>query len=161
MDLEKIIKALADHDVDYVIVGGVAAVLYGSTYSTNDLDLCYSRDGSNLKALVSALAPFQPRLRGKNLPNNLPFHFDPETLKHGLNFTLTTTAGDVDLIGEIKGVGQFKDLVKNAQKIKVFGVICHVISLDDLIQAKKAAGRGKDLIMVKELEAIAELQRKK
>src|SRR5438445_625912 len=89
-DVVDALPALTDRDVDFVIVGGVALILQGSARLTRDLDLCYSRDRKNLKALASALAPFGPTLRGA--PAMLPFTLDWQTLESGLNFTLTTRA---------------------------------------------------------------------
>jgi predicted nucleotidyltransferase len=160
VDLEKIVKALTGHDVDFVIVGGVAAVLHGSSYSTTDFDICYSREARNIQALIAALSPFHPRLRGKNIPGNLPFRFDAETLRRGLNFTFTTDEGDVDLLGEIQGLGGYAEVLKNSDQIEIFGASCRVMSLEDLVRAKKAAARGKDLILVKELEALLELHKR-
>ena len=160
MDLEKIVKALAEHDVDFVIVGGVAAILHGSSYSTTDFDIFYSREATNIEALINALSQFHPRLRGKNIPDNLPFRFDAETLLRGLNFTFATDKGDVDLLGEIQGLGGYAEVSKKSDRIEIFGTTCRVLSLEDLIQAKKAAARDKDLILVKELQALLELRKK-
>src|SRR5918992_1270731 len=105
-DFRRLLIALVDQDVEFVIVGGIALILQGSARLTRDLDICYARDRTNLKALAAALAPFRPRLRGA--PASLPFTFDWRTLESGLNFTLTSDAGDIDLLGEIAGIGTFR-----------------------------------------------------
>lgn len=87
---------LADAQAQFVIVGGLAVTIYGSAYVTIDLDLCYARDAENLWRLAQALQPFNPRLRGA--PAGLPFRFNEHTPKSGLNFTLTTDLGDIDLL---------------------------------------------------------------
>ncbi|MGQ0655275.1 MAG: nucleotidyltransferase, partial [Betaproteobacteria bacterium] len=79
--------------MEFVVVGGVAMVLRGSSRVTVDLDVCYSRDVENLRRLAAALAPYRPRLRGA--PPELPFQWDERTLASGLNFTLATDLGDV------------------------------------------------------------------
>ena len=148
----ELLRALASEGVDFVIVGGVAAAAHGSPRSTQDLDVVYSRQESNLRRIAYALAPRGPYLRGA--PPGLPFHLDFETLRSGLNFTLTTNLGWVDLLGEIAGMGGYEALASHAIPVDVFGVTCRVIALDDLIHAKRAAGRLRDLEVVAELETL-------
>src|SRR5580693_7594428 len=99
IDLRLIVETLVDHGVAFVVVGGVAGVAHGSARNTFDLDICYARDGANLQRLVRALAPLHPTLRGA--PPGLPFLWDAETLRRGLNFTLDTDIGSLDLLGEV------------------------------------------------------------
>lgn len=154
IDLPVIVPRLVSGGIKFVIVGGVAATVHGSSYVTDDLDLCYDRDRSNLKLLADVLAPLHPRLRGA--PDGLPFIWDAETLQRGLNFTLRTDLGDIDLLGEITGVGAFERVSRAAITLTLFGVECSVISLDALICAKRAAGRPKDNLVLPELEALRE-----
>jgi hypothetical protein len=149
-----LLRALASAEVDFILVGGVAAAAHGSTRGTQDLDVVYSRTTENLARLVEALAPHHPYLRGA--PPGLPFRFDVETLRTGLNFTLTTDLGWIDLLGEIVGGGGYEDLEPHSLRIEVFGLRCRVLDLDALIRAKKAAGRPKDFEVLAELEALRE-----
>ena len=158
-DLEKLIAKLVEAGVDFVIVGGVAGTVHGSSYVTYDLDVCYARDDHNLQRLVKALSPVTPRLRG--VPADLPFVLDIRTLKIGLNFTLTTDIGDVDLLGEIAGIGSYLEVRAASVSVELFGVSCAVLSLDALIAAKRAAGRPKDHTVLPELEALQELRDRK
>jgi hypothetical protein len=103
LKVERFLKELHRLDVEFVIIGGMAAVAHGSAYLTVDLDLCYSRQKENLEKLAQALAPFHPLLRG--VPTDLPFSLDLSAFKSGLNFTLTTDLGDLDLLGEVAGLG--------------------------------------------------------
>ena len=135
--------ALGAAKVDFILVGGVAAAAHGSARTTQDLDIVYRRGPDNFKKLVSTLAPLQPYLRAA--PPGLPFRFDEETLAQGLNFTLTTSLGWVDLLGEITGGGSFEDLVDHAITVEVFGVECLILDLPTLIRTKRAVGRPKDL----------------
>jgi hypothetical protein len=153
-DYRVLISALADRNVKFVIVGAVALVLQGSARVTRDLDICYARDRANLKALAAALAPFYPALRGA--PAELPFTLDWRTLESGLNFTLTTTAGDIDLLGEIAGIGTFRVAARLADQMNVYQHPVNVLSLEGLEKAKRAAGRLKDLA---DLAEILELRR--
>jgi hypothetical protein len=89
-------------------------------------------------------------------PKDLPFILDEETLRHGLNFTFQTDVGDIDLLGEVKGVGAFTDSLEDSEEVEMFGYPFRVMSLRKLIDAKRAAGRTKDLMALPELEAILE-----
>lgn len=154
IDLSKIWHRLVDDGVEFVIIGGVAATAHGSSYMTHDLDICYARDQANLERLAKSLAPLHPRLRGA--PAGIPFLWDAKTLRYGLNFTLETDFGDLDLIGDVAGIGMYESVRQTSISVELFGVECAVLSLDKLIEAKRAAGRPKDLLILPELEALRE-----
>jgi hypothetical protein len=157
-DFETLIARLGEAGVQYVLVGGFAGTVLGSPRITVDLDIVYARDPENLQRLVDALAPLEPYLRGA--PKGLPFRLDVSTLQRGLNFTLTTAAGDLDLLGEIAGGGDYQRLSANAQTLQVFGRDVQVVTLSQLIHLKRSAGRPKDFEALAELEALAEEQRR-
>jgi predicted nucleotidyltransferase len=152
-----VIDALLAQRVDFVIIGGVALVLHGSARVTRDLDLCYERSPRNLAAMERALAPFRPRLRGA--PADLPFQLDAPTLQAGLNFTLETDAGEVDLLGEVTGVGGYAEVARDAVEIDLYGNRVRVMSLDTLERAKRATGRRRDLLDLAEIRLIRERRR--
>lgn len=152
------LKALRDAGVEFVVIGGAALVAHGSAQATQDLDICYERTRENIRRLVSALAPFHPRLRGA--PSDLPFLFDEGTIERGLNFTLTTDLGDLDLFGDVAGLGPYSAVRAGSETMQVYGENCQILSLDGLIKAKRAAGRPRDQSAVAELEALRELRRK-
>ena len=154
-DLDDILDRLHQARVDFIIVGGVAANLHGSARITVDLDVMYRHDDANIARLVKALAPLAPYLRGA--PPGLPFKFDKPTVKAGLNFTLTTSAGPLDLLGEMTGVGRYEDAVQHASPMKITKQVSLVIDLDWLIRAKRAAGKPKDLEVLAELEILRDL----
>jgi hypothetical protein len=114
VDLERLLPALSGAGVEFIIVGGVAAIVHGSARLTQDLDVVYRRDPENVDSLAAALQPFQPYLRGA--PPGLPFRWDPETIRRGLNFTLTTSAGPLDVLGEIAGGGTYETLLPHPQQ---------------------------------------------
>ena len=145
---------LTKHKVRFVVIGGFAGRLWGSTTVTNDLDLCYARDRKNLRALSSALVELEARLRGAS--EGLPFRPDPETLAAGDHFTFTTNAGNLDCFGTPAGSRGFGDLVAGAKSLKLDGLTVPVASVDDLIRLKRAAGRPKDLIEAEVLGALRE-----
>jgi hypothetical protein len=155
-DFESLIRLLATAQVEFILVGGAAATAHGSSRLTVDLDIVYSRSQQNLDRLTSCLAPHHPYLRGA--PVGLPFQLNVETLQRGLNFTLITDAGALDLLGEITGGGSYEDLLPHTIEIDIFGVSCRCINLSRLIEVKRAAGHPKDLDALAELEAIREEQ---
>ena len=155
-DFSRLLSALHDAGVRFVVVGGAAATAHGSVRLTLDLDVVYDRSRDNIHRLVSGLALLHPYLRGA--PPNLPFVFDAQTVERGLNFTLTTDAGAIDLLGEIVGGGGFSQLLPHAIEIPLFGRNTRVLGLDELIRVKRAAGRPKDLEALAELEALREEQ---
>ena len=153
-DFPALVTRLSDGGVEFVIVGGVAATLHGSAHITYDLDVVYRRTRENMERLAAALAPIRPYLRGA--PAGLPFTLDAETLARGLNFTLTTALGDLDLLGEVAGGGTYENLFPEADVGRTDGVEFRYVSLRRLILLKRAAGRAKDLNMLAELEALLE-----
>jgi hypothetical protein len=156
-NFQRLIGVLVEGRVDFVIVGGLAATIHGSARLTQDVDIVYDRSAGNVFRLVDALRPLRPYLRGA--PPGLPFDWSAETVSSGLNFTLTTEAGDLDLLGEIVGGGTYQRLVDHSVVIRLFGHDCRCVSLPELIRAKRAAGRPKDLEAVAELEVILEERR--
>jgi hypothetical protein len=157
IDLQKTLDALRDAQVEFVLIGGAAMAAHGSTQVTQDLDLCYERSAENIRRLVRALEPYHPRLRGS--PPDIPFHFDAETIRDGLNFTLATDIGDLDIWGEVAGLGPYQAVKASSETLQVFGRDCRILSLAGLIKSKRAAGRPRDLASIRELEALSELRR--
>ena len=153
-DFEAIIRVISRSEVECVIVGGLAATIHGSSRLTLDVDLVYSRTPANIERVVSALRPYTPYLRGA--PPGLPFVWNEATVERGLNFTLTTAVGDLDLLGGIAGGGDYEALAPHTVDVDIFGYPCRCLDLPGLIRAKRAAGRPKDLDVLAELEALVE-----
>lgn len=157
-DPRPILGVLARHEVRFVVIGGIAASLQGSTTITNDFDICYARDKHNLERLVAALLEAGATLRGVREP--VAFRLDARTLKAGLNFTFDTKYGPFDCLGAASGGFDYEQLVGNADPMDLVGTKVLVASLDDLIRMKRAAGRNKDLIEVENLSALREVRDK-
>jgi predicted nucleotidyltransferase len=153
---EDFVKVLNQAGVEYVVIGGVAMVAHGSAYVTFDFDACYRRSQENIEKLCRALQPFRVRLRGA--PEDLPFRFEAKTIQNGLNFTFTTDIGDIDLLGEVAGLGSYEAVFAASEVKQVATYQCQMLSLDGLIKAKRAAGREKDLKALKELQALKDLK---
>src|SRR5262249_48943774 len=115
---EGIVRQLHEHQVEFVVIGGLAMIAQGSTYLTKDLDLCYNRAAENIAPVAAALAPLPPYLRG--VPPGLPFRFDPPTIQAGLNFTLVTDLGDLDLLGEVSGLGPYPQVLAQSEVKPMF-----------------------------------------
>ena len=154
---ENLIVALAQAKVEFVVVGGISAVLHGAPIVTRDIDVCYRRVDENLIRLADALKPFQPRLR--DLPEGLPNVFDVHSLRQGTNFTLTADGQALDLLGLMSGLGGYDDIIDRAVELDVGDQLVQVLSLEDLIRTKRAAGRPKDLAVIPMLEATLQMQR--
>jgi hypothetical protein len=153
-DFKALLEALTGAGVELILVGGLAGIAHGSARLTQDIDVVYARSDENLEKLARSLAQHQPYLRGA--PPGLPFKWDATTLSHGLNFTLVTTLGDIDLLGEITGGGRYEDLLAHTIELRLFNHRILCLDLDKLIETKRAAGRPKDLEAIAELEALRE-----
>jgi hypothetical protein len=151
-DYRGLLDALSKGGVEFMVIGGVAAMFHGSSRSTFDVDVLYRRTPPNIERIANVLKVLNPSLRGA--PAGLPFRFDAATIQRGLNFTLSTDLGDIDLLGEVTGGGTYDELYPHSGVHDVLGVSCRVLDLDELIKVKRAAGRPKDLEAIAELEAI-------
>ena len=151
-DFGTLLKRLADAGLDFVIVGGFAAVTHGSSYVTRDVDICALLTPEDIAKLREALAEWNPKHR--MTPQRLSFIAHPETSVTVKNLYLQTDKGIVDVLSEVLGVGDFERLKRGSVEVEVDGSRYRVMSLTDLIAAKEAMGREKDLLTAKELRAI-------
>jgi hypothetical protein len=156
--VEQVLKALTEAGVEFVVVGGVSAVLQGVPVVTQDLDLCYRRTPDNVRRMASALRPFRPKLRG--LPEGVPNVVDERMFQMGTNFTLDLEGEDLDLLAEMSGIGGYDDVAPGVIDLEVGGHPVRVLPLDRLIATKRAAGRAKDLAVLPLLEATLEATRR-
>jgi hypothetical protein len=155
--LNRLIDRLRDADIDFVIVGGFAGMLHGSTLVTRDLDVCAVLTRENVAKLRETLRDLNPTHR--QTPQRLSFLDNPPADAEVRNLYLETTLGPVDILTSIKGVGDYARVREAAIEIELFGRPCCVISIEDLIRAKESLARPKDLLAAQELRAI--LQQKK
>src|SRR2546426_11268201 len=129
-DFEKALAVLTGGGVEFIVIGGVGGRLHGSAFITQDLDVVYARNRENIRRLAAALEPHHPYLRGA--PEGLPFRWDERTIRNGLNFTLTTSFGDLDLLGEATGGGDYEALAPHSCEVSGFGVRFRLLNLDKL-----------------------------
>jgi hypothetical protein len=154
LEAGKLLQALVENAVDFVLVGGLAGLLHGSAYPTFDLDVVYARDRQNISRMTAVLRGIGVRLRGA--PADLPFVLDERTIENGSNFTFETEFGPFDILGHADGMPSYEQLRANSKLTSLDGIDVRVASLDDLIAMKRAANRTKDKLMVEEYLAIAD-----
>lgn len=154
-DPRKLLETLARHEVDFVLIGGLAGVARGSAYVTLDVDIAYARGRANLERLAAALREVEATLRGA--PADLSFTLDAKTLENGANFTFDTRFGPLDILSDPAGAPSYATLRDAAgEELVVEGLRIRVASLDHLIAMKEAAGRPKDKLMASEYRVISD-----
>ena len=156
-ELNQLIQRLCDAEIDFVIVGGFAGILHGSTLVTRDLDVCAVLSRENVAKLRAVLRDLNPTHR--QTPQRLSFLDNPAPDVEVKNLYLGTSLGAVDLLGSITGVGDYSRVREASVEIEIFGRRCRVISIEDLIRAKESLARPKDLLAAQELRAILEQQK--
>lgn len=152
--LHHLIQRLSEAEIDFVIVGGFAGILHGSSLVTRDLDVCAVLSRENVAKLRNALQDLNPTHR--QTPQRLSFLENPSPEVEVKNLYLGTTLGPVDILSSIKGVGDYARVREASVEIEIFGRRCRVISIEDLIRAKESLARPKDLLAAQELRAILE-----
>ncbi len=154
-NLGKLLDLLLTAHIDFVLVGGFASVIHGSSMVTHDLDICILLDPEHIETLRQCLKPYHPTHR--MTPQRLSFLEFPKDISNIKNLYLETDLGILDIINHIDGVGSFERVRQDAIEIEIYGKNCKVISIDDLIACKKAIRRPKDLAVARELEALKAL----
>jgi len=156
MTLDRMVDELSEAGIRFVLIGQVAAIAHGSAYNTNDLDICYDTADDNVEKLLALLKTWDPYPRGWDA--GLPWIFDTRTFKQTPILTLRTREGDIDLLDSVVGVGDYDACLNESETVTLGEYHIHVLSLDTLIRAKRAAGRKKDKERLIELEALRALR---
>jgi hypothetical protein len=149
-----LLERLADAEIDFVVIGGVAGGAHGSSYPTYDLDIAYARNRPNIERLVELLRDLRATLRGA--PPGLPFQLDAKTIENGSHFTFGTDYGSFDLLSDPAGAPRYDALKAAATKGDVRGRTVLFASLDHLIAMKEASGRTKDKLMATEYRVLSD-----
>jgi hypothetical protein len=155
-DPEAILATLERHSVRYVLIGGLAATLYGSPHVTTDVDITPSADADNLALLADALVDLDANLRVENEPDGVPFDRSAEALAGATTWNLVTRHGALDLTLAPSGTTGFDDLRRDAVEIIIRETRVVVASLADIIRSKEAANREKDRLTLPTLRRILE-----
>jgi hypothetical protein len=154
LEPEPILTALRRHGVQYVLIGGLAAVAHGAPHVTRDADITPDRSHANLERLSSALRELGARVRAGDQEH--PFDHDADSLARAKVWNLTTPHGDLDIAFEPAGTFGYDDLKRDAITVLVFGAKVDVASLADVIRSKEAAGREKDRVALPVLRRLLE-----
>lgn len=149
-NLQALLKLLIHSPIEFVLVGGFASVLHGCNQSTRDIEICILYSSEQIQLLQNLLKPFHPKHR---IGDQKTSFLDIDILKKQ-DFHLITDLGILDVISHVEGVGNYYDVLKRSEEIKIYEGKCHLISIDDLIKSKKILGRHRDLTIIMELEAI-------
>ncbi len=147
-DPQRILGALDDHRVRYVLIGGLAAALHGAEYVTTDVDITPETSEENLERLAATLLELGARIRTANEPDGIPFEPDAALIARSQVLNLTTDAGDLDLSVVPAGTTGYGDLKHDAVEIGIRGIRVPVASLADVVRSKEAAGRPKDQVVL-------------
>ena len=150
-----ILHTLLEHRVDFVLIGGLAGIIHGSSYPSYDVDVAYARDDDNLERLAAALRELRATLRGA--PKDVPFQLDAKTLKNGAHFTFETEFGSLDILSDPDGAPPYIRLREDAgEPVEFEGEWIRVATLDHLIAMKEASGRNKDKLMATEYRVLSD-----
>jgi hypothetical protein len=157
---DEILRILEDHGVRYVVIGGLAAALYGSGTVTFDVDIVPDSAPENLTRLSAALDELGARIRVEGIEGGLPFDHDARSLGSMEVMNLVTNHGDFDVTFHPSGVSSFSEWDERAEEAEALGVHFRLASLADVIRSKEAAGRPKDQIAVPILRELLRRQQK-
>jgi hypothetical protein len=155
LDPERLIRVLAKHRVDFVLIGALAARLQGFPRLTADADITPARDRDNLSRLAAALRDLKARIFTEAVPTGLTFDCSAQTLSRAETWNLVTSAGRLDLAFTPSGTTGYDDLIRAALRFEVYGVELLAASLEDIIRSKEAADRPQDrqdVIVMREMQ---------
>ena len=144
LDPGEIIRVLHKHDVQFVLIGALAARLYGFPRLTADADITPDDAAANIARLAKALRALKAKIYTESIPEGLDFDCSAAMLTRSKMWNLVTSAGRIDIAFGPAGTDGYNDLKKNAVRFEAFGVEFLTASLDDIIRSKEAAGRPKD-----------------
>lgn len=153
-DPRRVLDVLTSHQVQFVVIGGTAAVLHGAAYVTEAIDVCPATDRENLDRLSNALDELDARIRVDGVPEGFEFSYNGESLGRASIWNLQTNAGMLDLAIAPAGVDGHRELSSHAEEFDVGGLRVMVASLDDIIRSTRAADRPKDHQALPMLEAM-------
>jgi hypothetical protein len=142
LDAERILRSLAEHGVEYVLIGGLAVQTHGHVRTTNDADLIPAPNPANLKRLAAALRALGARVLN---PGHEDVAVNAAMLPKATIWQFVTRDGGIDVMHEVPGGRPYAELSRRALHVQLGDVDVPVVDLDDLIQMKLARGRPLDL----------------
>lgn len=154
-NLSELTRRLIESQVEFVLIGGFAAVAHGVTLVTRDVDICCEFSETNLMRIQKALADLHPVHRSRP---DMPLDLTPAQCEGLKNLYLKTDLGVVDCLGEVLGIGNFEEVFKQSVEVELPYGNCRIIDIEALIRAKEAMNRDHDRITVKHLKEIIRQQ---
>lgn len=154
-NLSELTRRLVESQVEFVLIGGFAAVAHGATLVTRDVDICCRFSEANLKRIQHALSQLHPVHRSRP---DLPLDLTPEQCSSLKNLYLKTDLGVVDCLSEVRGIGDFDAVVEQSVEVNLPFGPCRILDIEGLIRAKEAMNRDHDRITVRQLREIKRRQ---
>lgn len=148
----QLLHKLQLEQVEFVLIGGLAAVFHGSAIVTQDIDICLQFTPANTPKLIKALQDFDPCFRMSPMRKELPL--DEVELQRFKNLYLNTTAGQLDILSEVDGIGDYDEVKRHSQEMQYEGMPLRLLSLDATLQSKMYLKRDKDRRSIVELQRI-------
>jgi hypothetical protein len=160
MQPTELLSALCAEGVDFVLIGGLAGTIRGTTRVTRDIDIAYGTERRNLERICAVLNRYEPEaiFLGKVQAGNLTL--TPELLKRSETLQLSTSLGEVDLLNRVEGFKSYGAIKALTTSYPLPGrdVQVPVLSTEGLLKAKRAMSRPKDLQDIVELEALDQMR---
>lgn len=150
LDAERIFRVLAEHDVDYVLVGGLAVQTHGHIRTTVDVDIYPRPERENLERLANALNALRAKVLNANAGDLM---IEASMLPRATLWQFSTPHGAVDVLHDAPGAPPYEELRKRALEIELGELKLVVAGRDDLISMKRASARRVDL---EDLAALTE-----
>ena len=158
LDADAIVEVLTRHGVNFIVIGGFAAIAQGSPIPTADVDVVPATDRDNFARLSGALKELDAKVRAVEHNQPLPFDHDADSLAASRMWNLTTKYGDLDITQMPSGTEGYDDLKRDALEIDLGGVRIRIASLADIVRSKEAAGRDKDRLALPVLRELVAMQ---
>lgn len=154
---EQLLRRLAEHEVEYVLIGAFAATIHGSVLRTEDVDVCPRRSADNLARLAGALTALEAKEYDPGKGELVDRSWDVSTLAADVVWILGTSFGRLDLVFEPAGTAGYEDLARSAVEVDIDGVVVRVASLEDVIRSKEAVNRPRDREQLPTLRRLLDL----
>lgn len=161
LDPRRLLEVLARNEVEFILIGAIAAIAQGYPLNTQDLDITPARTPDNLDRLATALRELDARFRIPKDSSGFEFPVEPQFLGSVDSWTLSTPSGDIDLLFAPTGTTGYADLRRGAVAAELWGHQVLVASLVDIIRMKEASARPKDLAQLPALRQTLELSRQR
>jgi hypothetical protein len=152
MEFDRLLQRLIEEKIEFILVGGFAAVVHGAVVVTQDVDVCLNFSRDNLARLAAALSDLHAVHR--LTPSQITFEINDTNWSSLKNLYLKTDWGVLDCLGEVAGIGTYEKALPNSTLIELPIGSCRVLTIEALIRAKEAMARPHDLRTATLLKAI-------